>query len=67
MKYLVTCIAGILALATAVSARLMPINFCDDPPIQRLTAAYTMDHWSTNAFGQCRGISLRPIDRMSSG
>ena len=52
-------------LTSGTQARLVPKNFCNDPAVQRLTATFTMEQWGTNAFGQCKGISVRPLSRVS--
>lgn len=67
MKSLTVCVAcGWALLLSLANARLVPKNFCDEPPVQRLTATFTREQWETQAFGQCAGISLRPVDRKST-
>jgi len=51
----------LLAFPAHLAAYLVPKNFSDDPPIQKLTHSFLKDTWDADGFGQCAGIAAKGI------
>jgi len=62
----VILLSVLLGLVAAATAALVPRNFSDSPPVQKLTRAFTRQNWNTAGFNQCHGVAMRRILRKST-
>ena len=66
MNRAIAVLLAAVVLVAEAPGKLVPKNFSDNPPIQKLTRAYTRENWNVNGFGQCQGIACKPILRKST-
>jgi len=58
MSHFTACIAGGLILASGLQAGLVPKDFCDEPPIRRLTATWIKgDTLPFSESEACQGLA----------